>query len=100
MTVVGWDHCTSGSDLAAHEFDVDVLACGDEAHLVGDESCSCPSELGRRSVDGVGTVPLVAGAGKACLDVDHGGRVGVGARCVVDIEVLAVGEVDASLRNP
>lgn len=97
---VGGDDRPADGHLPADELGVHALAGGREAHLRGDGPGLGVGQLGGRAAgrDALGG-PLPPGRGKAPVDVDVRGGVGVRAGGVVQVEVAAVAEFHPALRD-
>ncbi|SLD07744.1 Uncharacterised protein [Mycobacteroides abscessus subsp. massiliense] len=94
MLVVGGNDGSARRDLGAHQLGGHSLAHGDELHLGGDLTGAGTLQLGA-------AVGHDSGAGwQALVQIDD--RVGVGVRAggVVQVQILAIGEIDAALRHP
>ena len=93
VVVVGRDHRPAERHLDAHQLGRHTLARGDERHLRGDLTGPRPLQL--RTAIAHHTRPWR----QARMQIDHRMRIRVRARGVIQIQVLAIGEVHPPKRH-
>lgn len=92
MILVGTNDGTATSHLGSDEFRLDTLACGHECHFFGDDAKFGKMHLGVALVFSLARgYPFGSNFGQAVLGVAVARAGGI-----VEVEMFAVGEVDAT----